>query len=50
MDSVKGAAFGVCVTGRRDGRTGEEEGGADTELKTKPHTSMWGKNTSPYAP
>ena len=35
MDSVKGAAFGVCVTGRRDGRTEEEEGGADTELKTK---------------
>ena len=41
MDSVKGAAFGVCVTGRRDGRTEEEEGGADTELKAKtPHVNV----------
>jgi hypothetical protein len=29
------------VTGRRDGRTEEEEGGADTELKTKiPHVNV----------
>ena len=30
----------VCVSEEEDGRARR----ADTELKTKPHTSMWGTN------
>ena len=40
---------GLCVTGRRDGRTEEEEGGADTELKTKtPHVNVGNDETHQF--